>query len=453
MPDMKPKHYLRLAAFLAILGIALLAVPTVIRALPGRYAYYLPEPLKRLRRRDHPITLPTSEMTPLVTTPEPTSPPPTMVSTATSTAAPPSPTSTQAITATPAPTETPEPTPTPTPTPPPSVLLEGLRHERQGWNNCGPTTLAMAMSYWGREDTQMDIAPLCKPDPEDKHVGIHQMEAYARDQGLGTVIRVGGTLSDLKILLNAGFPVVIESWYVRDARDQLGHYRLVIGYDDEQGRFSLYDSLYDPPTTMGYQELDEMWRVFDRTYLVLYEPDRWDDLSILLGLAGPPPQMEAPEIVGPELDDPAMYEEALAVAYREIENAPESCVAYAECSDWVTFAWFNVGTNLTALGRFAKASSAYDQARQFGLHYRMLWYQFGPYEAYYAAGRYDDVIALADATLATAKNLEESYYWRGKARLALGERDAARVDFKSALKYHEKWPPAVEALAAMDADP
>ena len=83
----------------------------------------------------------------------------------------------------------------------------------------------------------------------------------------------------------------------------------------------------------------------------------------------------------------------------------------------------------------------------------MLWYQFGPYEAYYAAGRYDDVIALADATLATAKNLEESYYWRGKARLALGERDAARVDFKSALKYHEEWPPAVEALAAMDADP
>jgi tetratricopeptide (TPR) repeat protein len=451
MRDMKRKYYLPLAAFLAILGIALLAFPMVIRALPGRYAYYLPEPLQQLRRRDHPVTLPTAQATPVVTSPSPTAAPTTTppVPTATS----PAPTSTSPPSETPLPTETAVPTSTPTPTPLPAVLLEGLRHERQGWNNCGPTTLAMAMSYWGREDTQMDIAPICKPDPEDKHVGIHQMERYAQEQGLATVIRVGGTLNDLKVLLNAGYPVVIESWYVRDARDQLGHYRLVIGYDDEQARFSLYDSLYDPPTYLTYQELDEFWRVFNRTYLVLYEPDRWGELSILLGLSEPPPLMEAPEIVGPELSDPAMYQEALATAYREIENPPESCAAYASCSDWVTFAWFNVGTNLTALGQYAEAASAYDQARQLGLHYRMLWYQFGPYEGYYGAGRYDDVIALADATLATAKNLEESYYWRGLARLALGEPDAARADFETALKYHEGWPPAVEALAAMDANP
>jgi tetratricopeptide (TPR) repeat protein len=440
------KRYLRLAAFLALIGIVLLVFPVIIRALPGRYAYYLPEPLQKLRQNDHPITLPTSQITPA-----PTYPPPTIAPTSTHTATPSS-ASTQATTATLSPTETSAPTLTPTPTPLASVLLQGLLHERQGWNNCGPTTLAMAMSYWGREETQVDIAPICKPDPEDKHVGIHQMEHYARNLGLDTVIRVGGTLSDLKVLLNAGYPVIIESWYVRDARDQLGHYRLVIGYDDEQGRFSLYDSLYDPPTYMSYQELDELWRVFNRTYLVIYESDRWNDLSILLGLSSPPPPMEAPEAVGPELDDPAMYENALMTAYQEIENVPESCVAYANCSDWVAFSWFNVGTNLTALGRFTEAASAYDQARQLGLHYRMLWYQFGPYESYYAAGRYDDVIALANATLATAKNLEESYYWRGQARLALGEMDAARADFEAALKYHKEWTPAVEALAGMDAD-
>ncbi len=452
MHMMKRKYYLLLAAILAIVGVALLAFPVVIRAIPGRYAYYLPKPLQQLRHNDHPITLPTAQDTPL-----PTSLPPTV----TLTAPPPLPTPTQTLMETPLPTEalaptaTLEPTSTPTltPTPPPAVLLEGLRHERQGWNNCGPTTLAMALSFWGREETQMDIAPVCKPDPEDKHVGIHQMEAYARDLGLGTVIRVGGTLNDLRVLLNAGYPVIIESWYVRDARDQLGHYRLVIGYDDEQARFSLYDSLYDPPTYMSYQKLDELWRVFNRTYLVIYEPDRRDELSILLGLSSPAPAMETPEIVGPELDDPAMYEEALATAYQEIENTPESCAAYASCADWVTFAWFNVGTNLTALARYAEAATAYDQARQLGLHYRMLWYQFGPYEGYYGAGRYEDVIALADATLATAKNLEESYYWRGRARLALGEPDAARADFETALKYHEGWAPAVEALAGMDATP
>jgi Tfp pilus assembly protein PilF len=67
--------------------------------------------------------------------------------------------------------------------------------------------------------------------------------------------------------------------------------------------------------------------------------------------------------------------------------------------------------------------------------------------------RYDDVVALADATLATADNLEESYYWRGMARLAQGDADGARADFEAALRYHENWPPAVVALAEMTDTP
>jgi tetratricopeptide (TPR) repeat protein len=116
-------------------------------------------------------------------------------------------------------------------------------------------------------------------------------------------------------------------------------------------------------------------------------------------------------------------------------------------ANWVTFFWYNVGASLRSLGRHAEAAAAYDQARQLGLHFRMLWYQFGPYESCYAAGRYEDVIALANATLATASNLEESYYWRGKALLALGDVDGARSDFRTALRYHEGWAPATSALA------
>ncbi|MGD2178960.1 MAG: hypothetical protein PVG71_14195, partial [Anaerolineae bacterium] len=107
--------------------------------------------------------------------------------------------------------------------------------------------------------------------------------------------------------------------------------------------------------------------------------------------------------------------------------------------------------SLTSLGLHEEAAAAYDQARQLGLHYRMLWYQFGPYESYYAAGRYEDVIALAEATLASARNLEESYYWRGRARLALGDVEGARSDFNTALRYHEGWLPAVAALEELNA--
>jgi len=235
--------------------------------------------------------------------------------------------------------------------------------------------------------------------------------------------------------VQAGFPVIAETWYVRDARDQLGHYRLIVGYDDIAQEFLTYDSLHGPDVTIGYQEMDELWRVFNRIYLVVYTPERWDSLAAILG---------------PDLDDAAMYGRALETARFETSNPPETCVAYADCADWITFSWFNVGSSLTSLGRHAEAVVAYDRARQLGLHYRMLWYQFGPYESYHAVGRYEDVIALASATLTTASNLEESYYWRGMARLAQGDADGARADFEAALRYHENWPPAVVALEGME---
>jgi tetratricopeptide (TPR) repeat protein len=290
----------------------------------------------------------------------------------------------------------------------------------------------MLLSYWGCEQTQQDAAPVLKPDPEDKNVSPWEMEAYARGQGFEAITRVNGDLQRLKTLLYAGFPVIVETWYVRDARDQLGHYRLIVGYDDAAREFLTYDSLHGPDVTIGYRELDELWRVFNRLYLVVYTADQWETLA---------------PILGPDLYDAGMYERALEVASGEAVALPTDCVAYADCADWVTFSWFNVGANLTSLGRHAEAAAAYDKARQLGLHYRMLWYQFGPYESYYAAGRYEDVIALANATLATANNLEESYYWRGMARHAQRNIEGARSDFNTALRYHEGWSLAMNALA------
>jgi hypothetical protein len=379
--------------------------------------------LQALRRKDHPETLPTPAFTVAPPTLSPTAPP-TWTPTATAT---PLPTAPPSATVTPLPTHT--------PTAPPSFELTGLRHERQGWNNCGPTTLGMALSYWGRPETQSDLAPLLKPDPEDKHVGAWEMEICTEDLGLDAIVRANGTLDMLKTFVQAGFPVMVETWEVFDPRDQLGHYRLVVGYDEAAQEFILYDSLEEPDFTISYRALDELWRVFNRTYMLVYPPDRWEEVATILG---------------PNVDDATMYQRALERARYELENPPATCEAYADCADWVTFSWFNVGTSLNSLGRHAEAATAYDQARQLGLHYRMLWYQFGPYESYYAVGRYEDVIALANATLATAANLEESYLWRGKARLAQGDVAGARADFEEALRYHEGWTPALEALAELE---
>ncbi len=406
-----------LVVLLIFIG-AILALPPAVRALPGRYAYYLPEPLLELRRVPHANTLATPE-----------TPPATTVALIPPTATPPPPTPTPFPTAQPSPTPTPQPTPTPTLVP--TCYLEGGRQERQGWNNCGPTTLAMQLSFWKRAETQAEIAPVLKPDPEDKNVGPYEMAEYARSLGMGAAVRAGGDLQLLKRLLAHGYPVIVETWYVHTPDDQMGHYRLLVGYDDTAEEFTTYDSLSTPEIVMGYRELDELWRAFNRLYVVVYPPERAEELARLLGRA---------------VDEQAAFEEALATAWAEVQNPPEACVAYADCSDAEIFAWFNVGTNLNALGRHEEAAAAYDRARELGVHYRMIWYQFGPYESYYAVGRYDDVIALADQTLRVTPNLEESYYWRGRARLAKGDVAGAREDFEKALRYHEGWAPALEAL-------
>jgi tetratricopeptide (TPR) repeat protein len=112
------------------------------------------------------------------------------------------------------------------------------------------------------------------------------------------------------------------------------------------------------------------------------------------------------------------------------------------------FAWFNLGTSNVALQQYADAASAYDQA--FTLYaglsndnsqrpYRILWYETGPYWAYFYTGRYQDVINLADTTLnslVSTPTLEESLYWRALAEYALGESSAAYADMRSAVYYN-----------------
>ncbi len=84
----------------------------------------------------------------------------------------------------------------------------------------------------------------------------------------------------------------------------------------------------------------------------------------------------------------------------------------------------------------------------------MLWYQTGPYWAYYYSARYEDVEQLANNTLfATISEpvLEESFYWRGLAREALGDLEGAIFDWWVCLDLHPGWDPAIYQLQRVGA--
>jgi tetratricopeptide (TPR) repeat protein len=84
-----------------------------------------------------------------------------------------------------------------------------------------------------------------------------------------------------------------------------------------------------------------------------------------------------------------------------------------------------------------------------------MWYQFGPYEAYYATDRFQDCVNLAQNTLANSSSsgLEESWYWRGKCTQALGDKNSAAFFYQKALEWHPGWKLAQEALQALESKP
>jgi hypothetical protein len=317
-----------------------------------------------------------------------------------------------------------------------AVELTGVTHMWQRWNNCGPATLAMYLSYFGHTVEQAEVAAALKPYWDDRNISPEEIAAFARAQGLQALVRVNGDGDRLRLLLSNGIPVMIETWLDSESGDGLGHYRLLTGYDDAKKRWTAYDSFVmagvraDVPYTgipVSYADMDRLWPVFNRTYILVFTADL---ASLVAG------------IVGEDMDDGIMWQRALAQAREEVESRPDDA-----------FAQFNLGTSLVAAGEYDEAAATYDRARVIGLPFRMLWYQHGPFRAYYETGRYAELIALADATIATEAEIEEVYYYKGLALAAVGRPDEARRSWQRAVGLNPNYAAPAAALAAAAADP
>jgi tetratricopeptide (TPR) repeat protein len=332
-------------------------------------------------------------------------------------------------TPTPRPTLAMTPTPTATPTPLPGrVVLAEPPYETQDINNCGPATLSMYLRWFGWEGTQKDIADLVKPIRQDRNVNVDELQYAARTMAssLNTEFRVGGTLETLKRLLAAGLPVVIEegfnmaeSYWPNDDR-WAGHYLLVYGYDDSLKVFYAQDSFLGARRVFNYADLDKTWQSFNRVFLIAYPLEK---------------QPEIERLLSEDWDPDTNRQRALDTARAETESDPRN-----------PYAWFNLGSNLVYFERYAEAAQAYDQARSLDLPQRMLRYQFGPFFAYFHAGRIDDLLALTDYALERTPNSEEALLWRGWGLYRQGDKNAAVESFQKALEARADYGDALYAL-------
>ena len=172
------------------------------------------------------------------------------------------------------------------------MRLSNFRHQWQTWNNCSPATITMATSHFGRGELQAQAGMFLKPNADDKNVGPDELVAFARSIGLQADYRVGRPGAPEAAAGQRGAGGGGDVVHPRP-NDGMGHYRLLVGYDDVPGRFIAYDSYDQPGSTPPYGPFDADWRVFNRTYIPVYTA------------------AEAPivaEILGPDADDGAMWE-------------------------------------------------------------------------------------------------------------------------------------------------
>lgn len=372
----------------------------------------------------------------------------------------PSPTLAQTSTPTAGPTLTPTITSTPLPA---SVILKGIRYEDQKnrWNYCGPANLSMALNYVGWSGNRDVVAKAIKPgvqDPKldfiqqgrsDVNVMPYEMVDFVNDETeFRALSRLGGNIDLAKRLLAAGFPFIAEKgYYEKDYAGKvawLGHYQFVTGYDDARGEVIVQDTWNDGPNfRIKYEEFmaPEAWLSFDNLFIVVYQPER---------------EAELMQALGPYADPQWSAKYALDVA--------EEQILLAKGIDQF-FAWYAKGTSHVDLFEYQDAAVAYDQA--FTIYnslgeddvqrpYRMMWYQTGPYKAYFYSGRYQDVINLANVTLTetiSKPTIEESLYWRGQAYYMIGDTKSAIDDYREALRLHPNWGPAIQALQDLGIQP
>lgn len=325
------------------------------------------------------------------------------------------------------------PTPQPTPLPAKAYITPAAYdpiRDKEDFNNCGPATLALALRIYGWVGDQYDISKVIKPNRDDSNVNVEELVYYVKNYAttLNATFRVGGTLDTLRKFLANGIPVIIEETFTTD-RDYLinddrwsGHYLLITGYDDYTQQVTAQDVLSGPNQLISYGVLEQHWQSFNHVYIPVFKLEQTEFVMQLLGN---------------DADTEMNRRNALAAAQQDTQKNPQNA-----------FAWFNVGSNLVGLERYVEAAKAYDKAREIGLPMRMLRYQFGPFIAYFHAGRIDDLMALTKYALSITRVSEEAMLWRGWAFYRKGDFSAALTYFRNALDIHPGYADAIYGINA-----
>ena len=305
-----------------------------------------------------------------------------------------------------------------------SKTLVNDYHVFQTFNNCGPAALSMALSYYGIEKSQIELGNELRPyqNPQgiddDKSVTLEELSQKAEEYGLVSFHRPNGSVELIKKFIAEDIPVITRTRSTE--YDDIGHYRVVKGYNDETEEFLQDDSLQGHNLTYSYTHFADLWRMFNYEYVVLVPKGKVDI---------------AKRILGDEVDPKLSWEKAVISAKRDVERDPTDI-----------YAKLNLSVALYHTGDFENAVAAFEEVES-SLPLRALWYQIEPIQAYFELGDYERVFALTDTIINNHNpSFSELYLIRGNIYKLQGNLDAAKREFELAYKYNVNMIAAKEAL-------
>jgi len=310
------------------------------------------------------------------------------------------------------------PTPTPVPTLPPipqNKIISNNYHVFQTFNNCGPAALSMALSYYGINMSQYQLGQDLRPyqnsigDNDDKSVTLSELANKSIEFGFTPFHRPNGTTEIIKQFIANDIPVITRT--LLKPNEDIGHYRVVKGYNDTAGEFTQDDSLQGKNLQYTYSSFNELWKTFNYEYLVLVPAEK---LQI------------AKNIIGKDVDEVTSWKKFAVSAQKNLETNPEDL-----------YTRFNLSVALYHTGDFRNSVLEFEKVEN-KLPLRTLWYQIEPIKSYYELGDYQRVLSITEKILNNQNRaFSELYVIRGRVFEKQGKTEQTKQEFDKATFYNK----------------
>ena len=307
-------------------------------------------------------------------------------------------------------------------------ILPNGYHTFQTFNNCGPAALSMALSYYGINVGQQQLGEELRPyqnpqgDNDDKSVTLEEISEISKDYNLTAYHRTNGNTDLIKNFINYDIPIIARTW--TKANEDIGHYRVIKGYDQSIQSIIQDDSLQNKNLWYKYNDFAAIWGKFNFEYLVLVPKDK-------LGIAE--------VILGEDANEKIAWQKAVDTSSKILSQNPNDATAR-----------FNLSVALYHTGEFQKSVNEFEKVEN-RLPFRTLWYQIEPIQAYFELGNYERVFAITDRILNNYNRaFSELYLIRGEIYLKQGNIAAAKSEFQKAVLYNKNLESAKEALNKVD---